>query len=133
MRRARLSTKALQAWADLNGVELHGVAVKDLRNGQGAGLVANQDTSKEGTVFVRVPKELVLSKDLVWEYALSDPALREVLDSMGEWAQVGWSSLSRASLKSEDSSRIHHSVSANSGDSNISRCHRSNRTAKPIH
>jgi hypothetical protein len=133
MRRARLSTKALQAWADLNGVELHGVAVKDLRNGQGAGLVATQDASKEGAIFVRVPKELVLSKDLVWEYALSDPALREVLDSMGEWAQVGWPFLSRPSLKSEDSSRIHHSISADSSDYYISRCHGSNWTAKPIH
>jgi hypothetical protein len=88
MRRSRLSVRALRAWAELNGIKLNGVTVEDLENGQGAGLVASRDIQEEDTVFVSVPKELVLSKDLVWEYARSDPHLRQVLEAMDDYAKV---------------------------------------------
>ena len=88
MKRITLPIKALLPWAQLNGIELNGVEIAKLENGHGSGIVATQDTDDEDTVFVRVPAELVLSKDLVWEYARSDPDLRQVLEGMGEWAKV---------------------------------------------
>lgn len=60
----------------------------DLGNGQGAGIVATQDASQETTAFVRVPQNLVLSKDLVWEYARADADLKAVLEAMGALAKV---------------------------------------------
>ena len=89
MRRARLPVGALKPWAALNGLQLNGVEIVDLGNGHGCGIVATRDEYDDGTVFLEVPQELVLSKDLVWNYALSDPDLRQVLDSMGEYAKVG--------------------------------------------
>lgn len=59
--------------------------------GKGAALVANQSVANgpdEEKMLVSVPREIVLSKETILLYAKSDKHLRDLLDAVGEWAQV---------------------------------------------
>ena len=96
MRRRKLPIEQLQAWAILNGVRFNGTTVRadDDSNddSKGAGLFAvadiENDHDQDGTVL-HVPHDLVLSKELVGDYARSDLHLREVLEAVGEFGRVG--------------------------------------------
>jgi hypothetical protein len=95
MRRHRLPIEHLQAWATLNDVKFNGTCVERITNpdGQheGAGLFAARDfeTSHDfGNFLLSVPHELVLSVDLVHDYAKSDGHLRDVLEAVGEFGRV---------------------------------------------
>ena len=80
-------------WAKLNGVELNGVKVVDQHDDRGASVMARCDMKGQGTTLMKVPRELNLSKDLVWEYAKSDHHLRELLEAFGDFTRVGLYSL----------------------------------------
>jgi hypothetical protein len=95
MRRHCLPIERLRAWATLNGVKFDGTRVERITNldGQheGAGLFAARDfgTSQDSETFLlSVPHELVLSVDLVHDYAKSDGHLRDVLEAVGEFGRV---------------------------------------------
>lgn len=93
MRRRYLPIEQLHAWATLNGVTFVNTRVERLSNtiAEGAGFFANCDfeiNEHYGTVLLSVPPDLVLSKDLVAEYAKSDRHLRDVLEAVGEFGRV---------------------------------------------
>ncbi|PNS20914.1 L10-interacting MYB domain-containing protein [Sphaceloma murrayae] len=87
-----LAPEALQPWAALNNVELHHVkvSVDPQHPERGAGVFADRDTTspEDGhTVLMTVPRDLILSKDLVEQHAKVDKALRAILDDLGEFGQ----------------------------------------------
>lgn len=96
MRRRCLPIEQLEAWAQLNGVVFNNVRVERVGapNGQhkGSGVFATEDletTHGQEGVLLSVPQDLVLSKDLVHDYAKSDVHLRDVLEATGEFGRVG--------------------------------------------
>jgi hypothetical protein len=95
MRRHCLPIEHLRAWATLNDVKFNDTCIERITNpdGQhkGAGLFAARDfeTSLDFETFLlSVPHELVLSVDLVHDYAKSDGHLRDVLEAVGEFGRV---------------------------------------------
>jgi hypothetical protein len=95
MRRHCLPIEHLRAWATLNDVKFNDTCVERITNpdGQhkGAGLFAARDFEMSldfETFLLSVPHELVLSMDLVHDYAKSDGHLRDVLEAVGEFGRV---------------------------------------------
>lgn len=107
MKREFLSVKALPAWAKLNGIEFHGVAIQQAPNGEsgapdrGSAVYATEahpqatnaddghPTEPHEETLIEVPPDMVLSLSLVEDYAKSDRWLREVIDAMEEYGKVG--------------------------------------------
>lgn len=96
MRRHYLPIEQLRAWATLNDVKFNDTRIERITNpdGQheGAGLFAARDFEASHdfeTFLLSVPHELVLSLDLVHDYAKSDGHLRDVLEAVGEFGRVG--------------------------------------------
>jgi hypothetical protein len=95
MRRRYLPIEQLEAWAKLNGVRFNHTRVERITtpDGQqkGAGVFITEDfetTPDHEAILLSVPHELILSKDLVHDYAKSDVHLREVLEAVGEFGRV---------------------------------------------
>jgi hypothetical protein len=89
-----LATPALQSWAVLNDVEFPAatVAVNILDrdgNSKGGGLVATRDVSA-GEVLLKVPKDLIVSREQVGQCAKVDATLRQLLAAVEPFAKVGW-------------------------------------------
>lgn len=97
MKRQLLPIEALPAWIKLNGISFRDVEVKRMVTDDGidkgaAVLTTCAKESKEGSsepeILMAVPRDLVLSLDLVHTCAKSDRYLREVLEAMGEFGKV---------------------------------------------
>ncbi|QSS50847.1 SET domain-containing protein [Histoplasma capsulatum var. duboisii H88] len=101
MKREYLPISALAAWARLNCVEFHDVEVTQLqaKDGvdKGCGIVATAKKSAreldpeaeiEPQVLMTIPRELLLSRELVETCAKTDRHLNEVLDSMRDYAMT---------------------------------------------
>ncbi|KAH0537674.1 hypothetical protein FGG08_005539 [Glutinoglossum americanum] len=97
MKRQRLPLAALKAWSKLNNVEFHGVNVQHVGGypvDKGAVVIASQDLEAGGDgdspaeVLIRVPRELVLSSEMVHGWAKVDGYLKEVLDAVGDFGMV---------------------------------------------
>lgn len=101
MKREYLPIEALPIWAKLNGVAFHGVEIKRLRTEYGvdkgsAVIATSKKTAKalvEGDeiapeILITVPRDLVLSLELVETWAKSDRHLKEVLDAVGDYGRV---------------------------------------------
>ncbi|KAI9784634.1 MAG: hypothetical protein M1839_001856 [Geoglossum umbratile] len=97
MKRQPLPLSALRAWSRLNAVELHGVEVQHVGGSpvdKGSTVVASQDfrgalgSSSSEVVLVRVPRELILSAEMVAGWAKVDACLREVLEVVGDFAKT---------------------------------------------
>lgn len=88
MRRERRPISALALWAKLNNVELHDTTIVDQDDGRGARVVASSALKGYGNRIMTIPRELSLSKNLVWEYAKVDRHLREVLQAFGDFTLV---------------------------------------------
>ncbi len=86
MRRAELPISALPAWTKLNDVIFYDISVHDIE-GKGFGLVADRHLSSEDAfdmpVLLRVPRDLILSKEAVEEYAQVDKDFQELLTAAG--------------------------------------------------
>jgi hypothetical protein len=86
MRRAELPITALPAWTKLNDVTFYDISVHDIE-GKGFGLVANRHLSSDDTfdmpVLLRIPKDLILSAEVVEEHAQVDKDFRELLAAAG--------------------------------------------------
>ncbi|KAI5293624.1 hypothetical protein KEM52_005375 [Ascosphaera acerosa] len=83
----------LQDWAALAQTTFNGIkVVRDhaVQDGKGSAVLASEDVpSPDGSrVLMKVPRDLVLSRDRVREYAKSDATLKEILDCLGEDAQT---------------------------------------------
>lgn len=98
MKREYLPLEALPAWSRLNGIIADGVGVQKLSSSddsteKGNGIVATQDrTSKESDaqpeILLQIPSDLLLSLDIVHDYAKCDGHLREVLEAVGDLGRV---------------------------------------------
>ena len=88
MHRGTLPFDNLPAWIKVNHVELNGVAVQANIPYRGYGLTATARVDEDDTPLMIVPKELVLSLENVWLMAKSEMCLRDVLDSLGDYARV---------------------------------------------
>ncbi|KAL1960455.1 hypothetical protein VTO42DRAFT_7754 [Malbranchea cinnamomea] len=96
MKRQFLPIEALRAWAKLNGITFHDVEIKQLRTDDGIDKgsavvttcvkVAMED-SPDPEVLMVVPRDLVLSLDLVHTCAKSDRYLKEVLEAVGDFGK----------------------------------------------
>ena len=97
MKREILPVYHLTNWARLNGVELSNATVSSKILGpdgtsKGAGLVAKNSVTEDDStnrVLLCVPSELVLSKSRTRESRNVNKHLREVLDAVGSFAEVG--------------------------------------------
>ena len=88
MRRAVLPIESLKAWARLNGAIFNNVTIQSLAE-RGSGVVATADIDDSGgNVLMLIPQDLVLSRELVWQFAKSDQHLRMVLEAVGDFARV---------------------------------------------
>ncbi|EEH09432.1 SET domain-containing protein [Histoplasma capsulatum G186AR] len=101
MKREYLPISALAAWTRLNCVEFHDVEVTQLpaKDGvdKGCGIVATAKKSAgeldpeaeiEPQVLMTIPSDLLLSLELVETCAKTDRHLKEVLDSMRDYAMT---------------------------------------------
>ena len=86
MRRTELPISALPAWAKLNDVIFYDISVHDIE-GKGYGLVADRSLSSEDAfdmpVLLHIPKDLILSKEVVEEHARVDKDFRGLLAAAG--------------------------------------------------
>ena len=96
MRRHTIPISELGAWARLNGIDCNGLTVKlDIKSSNGStkgtGLVAvrNFDSTSEPRDLISVPRDLILSREQVLQYAAIDKKLQAVLDAAGPLGQVG--------------------------------------------
>lgn len=93
LNRPRLPIDALPAWARLNGIKFNDIEFEKLEFGSGIVAKADKEYSSvqeaEGKpeILMTVPPDLILSLDLVHEFAKSDPYLRGVLEASGDF---GW-------------------------------------------
>jgi len=79
----------LPAWASLNGIQLHGVKFAKLENGTGIAATEElENTAPTARVLMTVPPDMVLSSETVHGHAKSDPYLREVLETLGDFGRV---------------------------------------------
>jgi hypothetical protein len=93
-----LPIEQLHPWAQFNGVTFNNVAVAPNIVGKdgvdkGAGLVATIDFSENGAaqdILLAIPADLVLSREAVILCAKADSQLKEILDAVGEFAEVGF-------------------------------------------
>ena len=102
MKRRLLSIDALPAWARINNVAFHDVEIKTLKAedgfDKGSAVVSTCKRLAKGGeggsyphILITVPPDLVLSRRLVEECALTDMHLKEVLDAIGEYGMVSTS------------------------------------------
>jgi hypothetical protein len=96
-----LPISELQTWARFNGVIFNNIVVADnitSKNGinKGAGLLATagftagfSDSGVSQEILLTVPADLVLSKETVHLCAKADLHLKEILDAVGDFAEVG--------------------------------------------
>lgn len=88
-----LPLDSLHSWAALNSIELQ-AAIVSLNvldadgNSKGGGLVAKHTVSA-GDVLLKVPYDLVVSRQQVEQCAKVDPTLRDVLAAVEGFAKVG--------------------------------------------
>jgi hypothetical protein len=106
MKYVSLPIGELHIWARFNGVVFNNIIVTDhitSKDGidKGAGLLAAAGFSDRGAsqeVLLTVPADLVLSKETVHLCAKADVHLKEILDAVGDFAEVGSSKYARQIL-----------------------------------
>ncbi|OKL64489.1 hypothetical protein UA08_00871 [Talaromyces atroroseus] len=105
LERSQLPIEALPAWAHLNGIKFHdSIGFEKLANG--SGIVTKVDRKEDDhddnseirkndqeqtnnvEVLISVPSDMVLSLDLVHDFAKSDSYLREVLEALGDFGRT---------------------------------------------
>lgn len=85
----RLPLEVFVPWAELNGV-VFARTVPGTVAGRGGALLAKAGTNLDGSnVLLTVPSDLILSVERVKEHSKVDRDFREVLESLGDFGQVG--------------------------------------------
>ena len=89
MKDSPLSVDVFPAWARLNDVSITGLRLEDVE-GKGFGFVAGEElisppTGRENDIphLLRVPRDLILSREAVDDYAKVDQNFRQLLDVAG--------------------------------------------------
>lgn len=94
LNRPLLSIEALPAWARLNGIKFNDIEFQKLEFGSGIVATADkeysslQEAEEKPEILVTVPPDMVLSLDLVHDFAKSDPYLKGVLEASGDFGSV---------------------------------------------
>lgn len=93
MKYTSIPVEALQPWAQLNDVHLHGLKissniVSEAGISKGGGLVSTISHPSE-PVLLSIPQELILSKEAVLQCAKTDKHLRILVESLEDFVQVG--------------------------------------------
>ena len=87
----QLPIESLPAWATLQDVKLQQVAMRHIE-GKGYGLVAEFELNasknvNEALEIIRIPAELVLSREAVEEYVKVDQHFKQLIDTIGRKVQ----------------------------------------------
>lgn len=98
MRHASIPIEGLQPWAQLNDVPLHGIQISsniiaDDGASKGGGLLSTTNHSSED-VLLSISQDLILSKESVLQCAKTDRHLRQLLEAMEDFIQVGLTKVS---------------------------------------
>ncbi|KAI9764238.1 MAG: hypothetical protein M1840_008628 [Geoglossum simile] len=96
MKRQRLPLSAHLAWSKLNSVELNAVEIQHVGGSpvdKGLAVVASQDLGDRldcgpPEVLIRIPRELILSAEMVAGWAKVDGCLRDVLMAVGAFGKT---------------------------------------------
>jgi len=93
MKHASIPSAQLQAWAQLNDATLYGVKISSniiSEDGihKGGGLQSTTTHPSED-VLLSIPQDLILSKESVLQCAKTDRHLRQLLEAMEDFIQVG--------------------------------------------
>jgi hypothetical protein len=82
--------ESLEEWSMFNGVEYNGIRVGVIegREDRGSAIRAVDILEQPETPLMKVPRELIVSKEKVYLQAKSDHHLRQVLEAVGEFGQV---------------------------------------------
>lgn len=89
----QLPIEQLTPWAVLNDIELNGVEIcSNILTvegvSKGGGLLATADHKSAG-ILLSIPADLALSRETVLQYAKTDKHLRELVEAMSDFIQVG--------------------------------------------
>lgn len=98
MKYASIPPEALQSWAQLNDVHLHGLRissniVSDDGVSKGGGLVSTTSHPPE-PVLLSIPRDLILSREAVVQCAKTDKDLRVLMEALEDFIQVGYEQVS---------------------------------------
>lgn len=91
----QLPIEQLTPWALLNDIQIVGVEIcPNIVNqdgvSKGGGILATSN-HESADILLSIPAELVLSKESVLQSAKTDKDLRELIDAMSDFVQVGQS------------------------------------------
>ncbi|MCJ1472558.1 hypothetical protein MMC13_001207 [Lambiella insularis] len=75
-------------WSILNNVDMNGVTITASPTRKGSGIVVTKDISAEDCVLIRVPRELVLSLETIWEFAKCDHHLSSILTAVEDFGRT---------------------------------------------
>lgn len=83
----QLPIESLPAWATLQDVKVQQVAMSHIK-GKGYGLVSNTELNasknlNEALEIMRIPAELVLSREAVEEYVKVDQHFKQLIENVG--------------------------------------------------
>lgn len=93
MKHASIAAEQLHPWAQLNDVQLNGVKITSsiISPGgvtKGGGLISTTRHAS-GDVLLSINQELILSREAVLQCAKTDKHLRQLLDVLEDFIQVG--------------------------------------------
>lgn len=91
-----LPPEAFNPWAQLNDVKFHDVKPGRIA-GRGSALIASKavTNSAEGAeCLLTVPRDLILGQEQISEQAKVDRDFRELLESLGDFGRVGYTTIS---------------------------------------
>lgn len=96
-----LPLSTFQPWAQLNDIELNGIKITEI-SGRGAGVIASRsfgagdadvaephDASSPPETLMKIPQDMVLSKEAVRRWAAHDAGFKELLDACPSLIEVG--------------------------------------------
>jgi hypothetical protein len=88
----RAPIETLEQWSTFNGVEYHGirVGVVEGHEDRGSAIRTIGVLDQAETPLMRVPRELIVSKENVYLQAKSDQHLRQILEAVGDFGQVSF-------------------------------------------
>lgn len=81
---------SLEQWSTFNGVEYNGIRVGVIEGHEerGSAIRATAVLDQPEIPLMKVPRELIISKENVYLQAKSDHHLRQVLEAVGGFGQV---------------------------------------------
>ena len=83
------SHNTLQEWTEFENVVFNNIKIDESKDSHGLGIVMTPETLNSAhEPLMTVPRNLIVSKDMVLLHAKADVHLRDVLKVLGEWGMV---------------------------------------------